>query len=89
MCDCNRDGVQDECHVLFDGCKTADVRLRCGVWWWSDLIENHDPCESVDFVYECKKRSHIFCGCVEKCIGSNYVTCRTPGLIFFPGLNFA
>ena len=53
--------MQDEYHVVFDCGKTADVRLRFGVndvvygGGVSDLMENHDPCELVDFVDECMK----------------------------------
>ena len=61
VCDCDRGGVQDEYHVVFDCGKTAGVRLRYGVndvvygGGVSDLMENHDPCELVDFVDECMK----------------------------------
>ena len=46
---------------MFDCGKTAGVRLRYGVndvvygGGVSDLMENHDPCELVDFVDECMK----------------------------------
>ena len=68
MCDCDRGGVQDERHILFDCSKTTDVRGRYGIseevyGSISDLMDNHDPTELVDFV-GCLHEDGLNCECV-------------------------
>ena len=60
VCDCDRGGVQDERHILFNCSKTTDVRGRYGIseevyGSISDLMDNHDPTELVEFVDACMK----------------------------------
>ena len=60
VCDCDRGGVQDERHVVFDCSKTQDVRGKFGIndevyGSVSELMDNHDPSELVDFIDACMK----------------------------------
>jgi hypothetical protein len=60
VCDCDRGGVQDERHIVFDCSKTTDVRGRYGIndemyGSVSELMDNHDPSELVDFIDGCMK----------------------------------
>ena len=60
LCECDR-GVQDESHVVFDCEKTEEIRTKYGInrgvySMISDLMEQHDTTQLVDFIEECMKQ---------------------------------
>ena len=60
LCDCDQ-GVQDEHHVVFKCERTATIREKYAVnetryGSLSDLMENHDAVQLVDFIDECMKQ---------------------------------
>ena len=60
VCDCGR-GVQDESHAVFDCERTETIRDKYGINkglhpTLSELMENHDLVQLVDFVHECMRQ---------------------------------
>ena len=60
LCECGQ-GVQDESHVVFNCERTGAIRERFGISEdsyenLSDLMENHDVVQLVDFIDECMKQ---------------------------------